>query len=178
MKKLLLIYLFIAVASNFYAQNTSKKPFLTGDLNFTFGINENYTLFNDDDESFLKFSAVMFRVGAGYQFNSKWLASFNIGYDHHTRYSINAIPTYGTLRYNIAADDFDAFFAEASYGKMWRPSSKYENGDYYKLGLGVQMGGSGRWHTLLKLDFHRKKIIGFKNHTLDSVSLGIGFIFL
>ena len=34
-----------------------------------------------------------------------------------------------------------------------------------------------RWNTILRLDFHRKGIIGFENNRLDSVSLGIGFSF-
>ncbi|WP_435261525.1 hypothetical protein [Tenacibaculum sp. nBUS_03] len=176
MKKLLLISL-LTLTTSLFSQSDKAHPFFTGDLNFTLGINEDYELFNDDDESMLKFSALMFRVGAGYQFDKRWAAIFNIGYDHHTRFNINSIPTYGTLRYNISNDGYDSFFTEVSYGKMWRPSHKYENGNYYKFGFGFQIGSSSHWHAVLKLDFHRKKIAHFKNGNLDSLSFGIGFSF-
>lgn len=67
------------------------------------------------------------------------------------------------------------FFTEARYGKMWTPSSNYRDGNYY--GLGLQIAGEKRWNTILRLDFHRKAIMGFKNNRIDSVSLGIGFSF-
>tara|TARA_R110001606_G_scaffold103422_1_gene226137 strand:+ start:892 stop:1125 length:234 start_codon:yes stop_codon:yes gene_type:complete len=72
-------------------------------------------------------------------------------------------------------DADDTFFISTSYGKMWRPSSEYEDGNYYGLGIGWQIAGEGRWNTVVKIDFHRKKIANFKKGNLDSVSLGIGF---
>ena len=60
---------------------------------------------------------------------------------------------------------------------MWTPSSNYPDGNYYGLGLGLQVAGEKRWNTILRLDFHRKGIIGFENNRLDSVSFGIGFSF-
>lgn len=71
----------------------------------------------------------------------------------------------------------DAFFVEASYGRMWRLSNRYENGNYYGFGVGLQIAGEKRWNTLVRLDFHRKGIFGFKNNRIDSVSFGFGFSF-
>lgn len=178
MKKTLLVLCVLLRMQTLSAQDNFKKPFFTGDINFTFGLNENYVLFEPDDgEELLEFSALMVRLGVGYQFNKRWLASFNFGYDHHSRFGISAIPTYGALRYNISVDGLDTFFVESGYGRMWRPSNRYKDGNYYKLGVGTQIAGEGRWNVVLKLDFHRKKIAGFKHGNLDSISLGVGFSF-
>jgi len=177
MKKLLLI-LIIFITGNLSLKAQEKRPFFTGALNFTFALNDNYVLFEpDDDEQLLEFSAILTRFGLGYQFDKRWAGIINIGYDHHTKFNINAIPMFGTLRYNISEDGYDTFFTQASFGNLWRPSDKYENGKYYAFGLGIQIDGSKRWHTVVHLDFHRKKIAEFKNGNLDSVSLGIGFTF-
>jgi hypothetical protein len=176
MKKILLIFIFI-ITQQIVSQDKIGRPFVTGSVNFTLGINENYTLFNDDDESFLVPAAAFFRVGFGYEFAKRVGISFNSGFDYHWNYAVSAFPTYGTLKYNITEDEDDAFFAEVSYGKMWRPSDRYPDGNYYGFGLGVQVAGENRWNTIIRLDFHRKGIYGFENNRLDSVSFGIGFSF-
>lgn len=177
MKKLLLLIAVISLV-NLSLNAQEKRPFFTGSLNFTFALNKNYVLFEpDDDNELIEFSALMTRFGVGYQFDKKWAGIINIGYDYHTRFGINTIPMFGTLRYNISEDGYDSFFTQVSYGNLWRPSNKYENGKYYAFGIGTQIGGSKRWHAVVHLDFHRKKISNFKNGNLDSVSLGIGFSF-
>lgn len=179
MKKLLLSLFFLASFSAFSQENFKKigRPFFTGSANFTLGINENYTLFNDDDETFLVPSAIFFRAGFGYEFFQRVSLSVNAGFDYHWNYAVSAFPTYVTLRFNISENDGNAFFVETSYGKMWRPSNKYPDGNYYGLGLGWQFGTESRWNPIFRIDYHRKGIIGFKNNRLDSVSLGIGFSF-
>lgn len=169
--------LFCAIQS-FLSQEKLGKPFFTGTANLTFAVNENYVLFDTDDgESFLVPSAIFFRVGFGYEFKKRVAVSLNGGFDYHWNYAVSAFPAYGSLKYNITEDEGDTFFTEVSYGKMWRPSSNYPDGNYYQVGLGVQVSGEERWNTIIRLDFHRKGIIGFENDRLDSVSLGIGFSF-
>lgn len=176
MKKLLLsIILFSSIT--ILSQEKLGRPFITGSLNFTLGINEDYTLDNEDDETLLEPAAIFLRLGFGYEFKRKVAISFNAGYDYHWNYATSAFPTYGTLKYNITEFDDDALFVEVGYGKMWRPSNKYPDGNYYGFGIGVQAAGEKRWNTIVRLDFHRKGIIGFENNRLDSVSLGIGFSF-
>lgn len=178
MKKILLI-LTIILTVNQSLKAQEKKVFVTGSLNFTFALNENYVLFQPDDgENLLKFSAIFVRTGFGYKFAKRWATIVNLGYDYHTKFNLNAIPMYGTLRYNIDQDDDDSFFTEASFGNMWRPSHRFENGKYYALGLGMQISNSSRWLTVIRLDFHRKKIAYFKNGALNSLSSGVGFTFL
>lgn len=172
-KSLLALVLFTSILAN--SQESVKKPFFTGSLSTTFAVNPNYTINNDDEETLLEPASILLRVGFGYQLNRRWLASFHTGYDHHIRFGINAIPTYGKVTYNIMEDDGDTFFVSTSYGKMWRPAASFENGKYYGLGVGWQMASGGRWNTIVKIDFHRKKIANFKKGNLDSVSIGIGF---
>jgi hypothetical protein len=176
MKKLLLIIiLFNALESS--SQEKLGKPFFTGSLNFTLGVNENYTINNDEGEYFLEPAAIFLRTGFGYEFKRKVAISFNVGFDYHWNYAVSAFPTYGTLKYNISEDDDDTFFVEASCGKMWRPSPNYPDGDYYGFGIGSQIAGGNRWNTIVRLDFHRKGLYGFENNRLDSISFGVGFSF-
>ena len=174
-KNLSLIFLFITLLS--LSQQKFGKSFITGTFNFTLGINENYTINNEEGEYLIEPAAIFLRTGFGYEFKKRVAISFNAGFDYHWNYAVSAFPTYGTIKYNITEDEGDTFFIEGSYGKMWRPSSNYPDGKYYSFGIGSQVAGGDRWNTILRLDFHRKSIYGFENNRLDSVSLGIGFSF-
>ena len=174
-KQLLFIALFLVIQVT--SQEKLGRPFFTGSSNITLGINENYTLNTDDDESLLEPTALFLRLGFGYEFKRRIAVSFNAGYDYHWNYAISAFPTYGSLKFNITEREDDTFFVEMSYGKMWRPSNRYPDGNYYGFGIGTQFAGEKRWNGILRLDFHRKGILGFENNRLDSVSFGIGFSF-
>lgn len=177
MKKVLLFSTILLLSFKLYSQESLGRPFFTGSSNLTFAVNEHYTLDPDDGEPFLIPTAIFFRLGFGYEFRRRVAISVNGGFDYHWNYAVSAFPTYFSLRFNITEDDDDAFFTEVSYGKMWRPSANYPDGNYYRFGLGTQIAGYERWNTIVRLDFHRKGIIGFENNRLDSVSLGIGFSF-
>lgn len=171
-------FLLLLSSSLIISQEKFGKPFFNASVNVSLAFNENYVLFDDeDDESMLIPSAVFFRAGFGYEFMKRVAISVNAGFDYHWNYAVSAFPMYGTMRFNIFEDEGDSFFVEASYGKMWRLSSNYPNGSYYGFGTGVQIAGEKRWNIIVRLDFHRKGIIGFENNRLDSVSFGIGFSF-
>lgn len=176
MKKYILLcsILYTLLASS---QEPLGKPFLTGSLNFTLGINEDYTLFNDTDEPFLVPAALFLRTGFGYEFKKRVAISFNAGYDYHWNYAVSAFPAYGALKVNLAEDEGDTVFFEISKGRMWRPSPNYPDGNYFGFGIGTQVSGENRWNTIVRLDFHRKGVIGFENNRIDSISFGIGFSF-
>lgn len=177
MKYILPVIIFLLTFQIIHSQEQKKGfTFFTGSFNLSLAINEDYTL-EDDDQPLLLPTAIMMRTGFGYQFNRKLGASFNVGYDYHYRYVITAIPTYVSLRYNIWENDDDAFFAEYGQGKMWRPSPKYPDGNYYTFGLGWQMNTGSKWKPVFHFMYHRKKIPGFENGNLDSISVGLGFIF-
>ena len=178
MKRTLLAISIIFMFQYSVSQEKLGRPFFTGDVNFTLGINEAYQIGSDDDNGPLIVpSALFFRVGFGYEFKKRIAIAFNSGYDLHWNYDIKAFPTYGSLKYNITEKDNSAHFLEVRYGKMWTPSSRYPDGNYYGVGLGVQAGGVGRRNIIFRVDFHRKGILGFKNNRLDSVSFGFGCSF-
>lgn len=177
MKQLLvLIVLFCSFQTT--SQEKIGKPFYTITANFTLGRNEFDEGFGDD-EFFFAPAALFLRTGFGYEFKKRIAVSFNLGFDYHWDFvKLSAFPTYGTLKYNISENDDNTFFVEMSYGKMWRPSPKFPDGAYHGFGIGTQIAGDYRWHTIVRVDFHRKGIFGYNNNNrLDSVSLGIGFSF-
>lgn len=173
-----IILFFFLISSAIYSQNNLGRPFITGNINLVLSLNENYVLFEPDDgENLLIPTGVFARFGFGYEFKKRVAISFNTGYDYHWNYAVSAIPTFASLRYNITEIEDDTFFVEASYGKMFRQSSAYNDGNYSGFGLGYQIAGEERWNTIIRLDFHRKAIFGFDQNRLDSVSFGIGFSF-
>ncbi len=151
-----------------------RKPFIAGSLNTTFAINQRNTQ-GEEPSSFIEPTSILMRVGAGFQFNERWATSVNFGFDHHFQYIINSIPLYGGLRYNFVITDGEAFFIETSFGRIIRPSERFENGNYYKIGVGLLSLEHETWNGSLHIDFHRKKLKGFIDDNLDSISLGVGF---
>jgi len=178
MKRIVLALIAVLIYQYASSQEKLGRPFFTGDVNFTLGINEVYQIgAADNNGPLIVPSALFFRVGVGYEFKKRMAVALNSGYDLHWNYDTKAFPTYGSLKYNITEQDDSAHFVEVRYGKMWTPSSNYPDGNYYGIGLGIQAGGEERWNTTFRIDFHRKGIIGFKNNRLDSVSFGFGFSF-
>ncbi len=175
MKETIFLVLF-TISIVVFSQEKKEKRFYTASIHSTFALNPNYTLFDKDDgENLLDFSAILIRNGLGYRFTKKWTGSVNFGIDFHTRLGLQNFPAYFNIQYNIFEDeDENLFFVNSSVGKLWKPSSNFDKGDYYSLGLGWQIGGEKNVNTLLKLDFHRKKILGLNNGNLDSVSFGLG----
>jgi hypothetical protein len=175
MKKILLTLL-VLISFSANAQTKEKGPFFTTSIHATFALNENYVLFEPDDgETLLDFSAVFIRSGFGYRFDKNIETSINFGLDFHTRFRIQAIPSYLNLQYNLVNGDEFKFFINGSYGNLWSPSSNFEKGKYHGFGIGLQGNDESTLNMSIRLDFHRKKIDNFKNGNLDSVSLGVGF---
>ncbi len=158
------------------SQTKEKGPFFNANVNLTFALNENYVLFEPDDgENILDFSAVFIRTGFGYRFNKRIESSINFGLDFHTRFNIQAIPSYLNLQYNVIANEEFKIFVNGSYGNLWKPSSNFEKGKYHGFGIGFQGNdGYSKTNLVFRIDFHRKRIADFKDGNLDSVSLGIG----
>jgi hypothetical protein len=178
MRKLLLFIAFFAAIQISFSQEKLGRPFFTGDFNFTLGINEDYEIGQGDDNGPLIVpSALFFRFGLGYEFKKRLAVSVNGGYDFHFNYDVDAFPTYGALKYNITEKDDSNHFVEVRYGKMWTPSSRYPDGNYFGVGLGIQIAGEKRWNTIFRIDYHRKQIAGFRKDRLDSFSFGFGFSF-
>jgi hypothetical protein len=176
MKQALRVFLLFYALSSIHSQEKKGFSFITTSFNLSLAVNEEYTL-EDDDQPLLLPTAIMLRAGFGYQFNRRIGLSFNAGYDYHYKYAIIAIPTYISLKYNIWENEGDTFFAEYGQGKMWRPTPKYPDGDYFNVGLGFTINNGNRWKPILRFVYHRKKIAGFENGNLDSFSIGLGATF-
>lgn len=177
MKRLQIFILLLSFSFLHSQEDKESFPFFSGLFHTTFAINQDYTLDANDDQPFLIPNAALFRFEVGYYFNRRWAASFNFGYDYHFQYFINAIPTFGSIRYNITEEDRNTFFIEYSRGKMFRPSFRFEDGAYNALGLGWTITGKRNSHTVLKVIYHKKQIQNFKNGRLESLSFGVGFAF-
>ena len=177
MKKTLLFIAIFGFIQQLFSQEKYPKPFFTTSIATTLTVNENYTLDSEDGEPFLLPNSLLARIGFGYQLHRRALLSLHAGFDHHWGYNINAIPTYGTFRFNITENDGEAFFMETSYGKLWRPSRRFSDGNYYGIGIGWGTKISPRIVSSARLKYHRKTILGFENNRLDSFSLGIGLLF-
>ena len=178
MKPLLLSFMFLFVTQNSLSQEKKTHSFFEISTRFTFNVNEDFTFDPDDDETFLEASAAFLRLGIGYMFGDLFSASIHAGYDYHPIHAIHAFPTYAKLRYNLWSDIEDSFFIQYGRGKMWRPSSRFADGDYYNLGFGWELKRQHRWKPTILFTYHRKKIKGFRDSgNLHSVSLGFGFRF-
>ncbi|WP_420551696.1 hypothetical protein [Tenacibaculum aiptasiae] len=174
-KTTLLFFIALVISFKMNAQNEGKRPFFTGSISTTFGINQKYKLGEEGNGPLIVPKSILLRTGFGYQFNGRWASTFNIGYDHHFTYAINSIPMYASVRYNFIKKASSAYFIESSYGQMFRPSNRFSNGNYYKVGLGILSLSNSSFNGMIRLDFQRKKIAQFRNGNLDSISLGIGF---
>ena len=177
MKKIIFGIVLCSIFSSF-AQIKEKSPFITGSLSTTFGINQNYKINEDDNGPFITPKSILLRTAFGYQFDQRWAAALNFGYDHHFTYVINAIPYFATLRYNFISGFSKAYFIETGYGKLWRPSAKFSSGTYFKIGVGLLSISNSRFNGLIRIDYHSKAIPSFEYSRLQSISLGIGVSFL
>ena len=119
MKNVLFLLAVFSAVQLARAQEKLGKPFFTGDVNFTLGVNEDYEIGPDDDNGPLIVPAALFlRLGFGYEFKRRLALSVNGGFDYHWNYAVSAFPAYGAVKYNISEDQGDAFFVEMRYGKM------------------------------------------------------------
>lgn len=175
MKKLLLAITLLFSYYQVNAQDLKGSPFFSASLGTTLGINQEYDADDDSSGTLIEPKSILLRTSVGYYFDDRWAASFNLGYDHHFSYSINAIPMFGSLRYHLSHQESSAVFVEASYGQMFRLSHRFSNGNYYRFGLGFMSLSSHSVDGFVRIDYHRKMIAGFKNGYLDSLSLSIGF---
>ena len=71
--------------------------------------NENYTINNDDNETFLNPSAFFINNTIGYQFDKRTILGLNFEYDYHSQQGLHFFPTYLNLQHNIIVNDSNFF---------------------------------------------------------------------
>ena len=179
MKKFLqLLFLLLTLQSTFGQQKKKAIPFFETNLMGTLAINENWTLDEDDDETFFRLSSAFLHVGLGYQFGKRLLISLNGGIDHYSLYDMYTVPAYIKLRFNLWTDVEQAWFVQFSGGTLWRPSDRFADGDYYSFGMGYEIESDSRWKPIISFMYHRKNLQGFPDITaIESLTVGIGFRF-
>lgn len=178
MKKITFIISLFALTFS-YAQRPISYSFA---LNTTFMINENfgeYDNYTDEtDWSILAPNAILFRNGLDVELNKIVSAGFKIGLDWHPDFDLLAIPYFIDTKVNLVRNDNDKFYIGGGVGKLLKLSDVFERGKYYKLGVGYEISTSDKASVLVNLDFHQKQILEFENGRLNSLSFGLGYLFL
>ncbi|MDG1731183.1 MAG: hypothetical protein P8K68_04490 [Algibacter sp.] len=176
----ILLYLFSLISLYSFSQIKKEKPnglFYKGSLATTLSVNEENTLFADDDEPFFNLSALFVNNTLGYQFDKRTSIATNLEYNWHSQQGLHFAPAYVSLRHNIIVDD-DNIFVRGGYGSLLGISKDFEKGNMYKLGLGLQTVNFDNDNSfLIGLDFTRKRF-GYRTlEGLSSVSIFIEYMF-
>ena len=177
MKQIYLLLLFLPYFC--FSQIRKEKShglFYKISLATTLTINKEYTINNDDGETFLNPSAFFVNNTVGYQFDKRSLLGLNLEYDYHSQQGLHFLPAYLSFQYNVIADDSHVF-VRGGYGSFLGVSKDFEKGTMYKLGIGTQLFDENfRNSFLIGLDFTRKRF-GYKTlEGLSSVSIFLEFM--
>ncbi|MEM5563674.1 hypothetical protein WNY78_01090 [Psychroserpens sp. AS72] len=171
---LLLVFFFTIVQ----AQDNQKTSglFYKLSLSATLTTNEDYTIGNDDDQSFINLNGVFLNNTIGYQFDSKSSFGLNVEYDHYFDQNINFFPVYLDFTYNIF--DFDnQVFIRGGYGKLVDLGKVFEKGSMYKVGIGYRMYDDDFKNScLIGFDFSRKRFGFRQTEKLSSFAIFLEFM--
>lgn len=173
------LFLFVSIAS-FSQQHETKTNglFYKASLSTTLKVNENNSIFENDDEPFFNFSALFVNNALGYQFDNRTAITANLEYNWHSQEGLHFVPAYLSLRHNIILDDYDNIFLRGGYGTLLGISRDFQKGNLYKLGLGIQILNTVNDNSyLIGLDFTRKRFGYRAIEGLSSVSIFFEFMF-
>jgi hypothetical protein len=176
----LLLFLFLFLISNItLAQETEEKTqgvFYKFSIASTLTTNENYTIGNDEGETFINVNAFFVNASMGYQFDTRSSIGLVVEYDRHFRNGLNFLPVFLEFKYNLFTFE-DNFFLRGGYGKLVHVNNNFETGTLYKLGLGYQIFDEDYKNSFLfGLDFTRKRFGYRQLDKLSSVSIFIEFM--
>lgn len=182
MKRLILISLLFSTLLVFSQKEKNQKLNYNFTVNATFGHNDHfgeYDEYTDEkDKSFFAIKSVFVRTGLDIKINKLFTTGINIGIDTHTDPNFIAIPYYLDTKITISQLDDDVFYFGGGVGKLLKLGKAFEKGDYYKFGIGYHISTDKAHKFILNLDFHQKNILGFEGGRLQSLSLGMGMLFL
>lgn len=178
MKKIVLSLLFCCSLLKLSAQDDIKTSGLYYKISFapTLTTNDNYTLGNDDDETFITWNAVFINNSVGYQFDERSSIDINAEYDYYSRQELNFLPLYLGFNYNILDMD-DVLFIRGGYGKLMNAGKNFEKGTMYKAGIGYRtFDDNFRNSWLIGLDFSRRRFGEKQEQKLSSLSIFLEFL--
>lgn len=162
-----------------FSQEASEKTrgiFYKFSLATTLTINGDYSVGNDEEETFFEPSALFVSNTVGYQFDKRTSVGLNFEYNWHSKQGLHFFPAYLDLKHNIIVYDIN-YFVRTGYGTLLGMGKSFEKGNMYKLGIGIQGGvGNKNKSMLLGLDFTRKRF-GYRTlEGLSSVSIFLEFM--
>jgi hypothetical protein len=175
------VLFFVAVLSVTFCFS-QKKYYYNFTLNTTFTANENFGEYddysNERDWSPIAPNALLIRNGIDVELNKLISLGFNFGLDWHPNLNVLALPYYIETKFIIVRSDDDKLYVNGGLGKLLSLSESFERGKYYKFGMGYHISADENFSFILNLDFHQKKIAHFENGRLNSLSIGLGMLFL
>jgi hypothetical protein len=171
----LLLVLFFTTIHAQDDQNTN-GIFYKASFSATLTTNEDYTLGDDSDESFINLNGLFLNNTIGYQFDTRSSIGLNIEYDHFLDQNLNFLPIYVDFTYTIFDFD-DQVFLRGGYGKMLDLGKDFEKGSMYKMGIGYRAYDDNFKNSLLiGFDFSRRRF-GFREEdTLSSFAIFLEFM--
>ena len=177
MKHFSTLFLLLCFATGF-AQDDIKTSgiFYKVSLSATLTTNDNYTIANDDGESFINLNGLFINNTVGYQFDSRSSLGLNIEYNHYIDQSLNFLPVYLDFTYNILDFD-DQVFVRGGYGKLVDLGKAFENGTMYKAGIGYRAYDDNFKNSfLIGFDFSRKRFGFRQTEKLSSFAIFLEFM--
>ncbi|WP_262732286.1 MULTISPECIES: hypothetical protein [Gaetbulibacter] len=176
--KLFLQLYFALFTSLLFSQDTIKTRglFYKVSAAVTLTTNDDYSIGNDDGETFINPNAIFINNTLGYQFDERSSIGLNIEYDRYFKQELNFFPVHLSFRYNVFDFD-DKVFVRGGYGKMIDLGKNFESGTLYKLGIGYQAFDDNFKNSwLIGLDFNRKRFGFRQTEKLSSVSFFLEFM--
>lgn len=173
----LLFLLFISIVN---AQDDQKTNglFYKASISFTLTTNDNYTIANDDDETFLNPNGLFFNNTIGYQFDSRSSIGLNIEYDHFLNQNLNFLPVYLNFSYTVFDFD-DQVFIRGGYGKLVDLGKVFEEGTMYTVGAGYRIFDDNFKNScLIGFDFSRRRFGFRQTEQLSSFAIFLEFMIL
>lgn len=143
----------------------------------TLGVNEDFSLVEEENSNLIRPSSLFINNTFGYQFDERSSIGLNIEYDWYWERGFHFLPVHLSFRYNILDFD-DKLFLRGGYGRLVGISDDFEKGNQYKLGLGFQIFDEDFKNScLIGLDFNRKRFGFRQTEKLSSVSIFLEFQF-
>lgn len=170
--------IFLLFFSIIHAQDDQKTSglFYKVSLSATLTNNEDYTLGNNEDQSFVNLNGLFLNNTLGYQFDTKSSIGLTIEYDHYLDQNLNFFPVYLDFTYNIFDFD-DQVFIRGGYGKLVDLGRAFENGNMYKVGIGYRAYDDNFKNSwLIGFDFNRKRFGFRQQEKLSSVAIFLEFM--
>ncbi|WP_298900726.1 hypothetical protein [uncultured Psychroserpens sp.] len=171
---LLLLFYFTAGFSQ--EEDKTNGLFYKVSLSATLTTNDNYTIANDDGESFINLNGLFINNTIGYQFDTRSSIGLNVEYDHYIDQNLNFLPVYLDFTYNILDFD-DQVFVRGGYGKLVDLGKAFENGNTYKVGIGYRAYDDNFKNSfLIGFDFSRKRFGFRQTEKLSSFAIFLEFM--